>query len=183
MRKIVSIVSSSAAKCIVSFPCPLLLSLHQDYGVGPHEFGQPLSADSISISSAIRFQAPCGLLSSIEDHFFSEPGPINDHCPKPNFSANMETTLAFAKHSSYRCWVHFRGDSCKKNSNKILASPKKSKNNFSFFFGFVEIHLLSFYSRKVDNACVRSVPDWHRIGTNLVRTNPINFVIFNFFWS
>ena len=36
----------------------------------------------------------------IEYHFFSEPGPINDHCPIPNFFANMETTLAFAKHSS-----------------------------------------------------------------------------------
>ena len=39
-------------------------------------------------------------LSSIEYPFFSEPGPINDHCPIPNFSANMDTTLAFAKHSS-----------------------------------------------------------------------------------
>ena len=31
---------------------------------------------------------------------------------------------------------------------------------------------------------VRSVPDWHSIGTNLVRTNPpITFVIVNFLWS
>ena len=31
---------------------------------------------------------------------------------------------------------------------------------------------------------VRSVPDWHGIGTNLVRTNPrITFVIVNFLWS
>ena len=31
---------------------------------------------------------------------------------------------------------------------------------------------------------VRSVPDWHCIGTNLVRTNPpITFVIINFLWS
>ena len=44
-------------------------------------------------------QAPCGLFSE-EYHFFSEPGPINDHCPIPNFFANKETTLAFAKHSS-----------------------------------------------------------------------------------
>ena len=32
--------------------------------------------------------------------FFSEPGPINDYCPIPNFFASMETTLVFAKHSS-----------------------------------------------------------------------------------
>ena len=31
---------------------------------------------------------------------FSEPGPINDHCPIPNFFASTLTTLAFAKHSS-----------------------------------------------------------------------------------
>ena len=31
---------------------------------------------------------------------------------------------------------------------------------------------------------VRTVPDWHGIGTNLVRTNPpITFVIVNFLWS
>ena len=40
------------------------------------------------------------LFSSIEYHFFSEPGPINDHCPIPNFLANMVTTLALATHSS-----------------------------------------------------------------------------------
>ena len=38
--------------------------------------------------------------SLLEYHFFSEPGPINDHCPIPNFFASMETTLAFATHSS-----------------------------------------------------------------------------------
>ena len=31
---------------------------------------------------------------------FSEPGPINDHCPTPNFLASTLTTLAFAEHSS-----------------------------------------------------------------------------------
>ena len=44
-------------------------------------------------------QFPCGL-SSFMDHFFWEPGPTNDHCPVPNFFANMETIFAFAKHSS-----------------------------------------------------------------------------------
>ena len=30
----------------------------------------------------------------------SEPGPINDQCPIPNFFENTLTTLAIAKHSS-----------------------------------------------------------------------------------
>ena len=60
--------------------------------------GCPLSVNSNSISSAILSQAPCGLFSA-EYHFFSEPGPINDHCPTPNLLASTLTTLAFAKHS------------------------------------------------------------------------------------
>ena len=64
------------------------------------EIGCPLSANSNSISSAILSQAPCGLFSSPEYHFFSEPGPINDQCPIPNFFASALKTLAFAKHSS-----------------------------------------------------------------------------------
>ena len=39
------------------------------------------------------------ILFSIEYHFLSETGPINDHCPIPNFFASMETTLEFAPHS------------------------------------------------------------------------------------
>ena len=41
-----------------------------------------------------------GFLRVVEIHFFSEAGPINDHCPIPIFFANTLTTLAFAKHSS-----------------------------------------------------------------------------------
>ena len=100
MRKIVSIVFWSAQQWIDSFPCPLLLRFHRDNGVVARKIGCPLSANSNSISSAIWSQAPCGLFSSVEYHFFSEPGPINDHCPKPNLFASTLTTLAFAKHSS-----------------------------------------------------------------------------------
>ena len=99
MRK-VSIVSRSAEKWIDSFPCPLLLSLHLDNGVVARKIGPPLSSNSIIIFSAIWSQILCGLFSSTEDHFFSEPGQINDHCPIPNFLASMETTSTFAKHSS-----------------------------------------------------------------------------------
>ena len=41
----------------------------------------------------------CGLSSLIEYHFFSEPGPRNDHCPAPNLFAYRETRLAFDPHS------------------------------------------------------------------------------------
>ena len=56
------------------------------------EFQQHLVRDMILNS--------LGLFSSLDCHFFSEPGPTNDHCPIPNFFANMETTLEFATHSS-----------------------------------------------------------------------------------
>ena len=56
------------------------------------EFQQHLVRDVIPI--------PCGPFSSVEYHFFSEPGPINDHCPTPNLLASTLTTPAFAKHSS-----------------------------------------------------------------------------------
>ena len=42
---------------------------------------------------------PCGLSSLIQYHRFSEPGPINDHCPFPNLLAYRDTSLAFARHS------------------------------------------------------------------------------------
>ena len=61
--------------------------------------GCPLSANSSNICSAISSQAPCGLFSK-EYHFFSEPGPIKDHCPIPNLLASTFTFSAFAKHSS-----------------------------------------------------------------------------------
>ena len=99
MRKIVSIVNSSAAKCIGSFPRPLLVRIPLDNGVVARKVGCPHSANSNKISSAILSQASCELLSA-EYHFFSEPGPINDHCPTPKFQASTLTTPAFAKHSS-----------------------------------------------------------------------------------
>ena len=65
----------------------------------PVLIGQPLSANSNSISSALLSQAPCGPFSA-EYHFISEPGPINDHCPIPNLLANTFTDSAFLNHSS-----------------------------------------------------------------------------------
>ena len=85
--KIVSIVSKSAAQCVDSLPCPLLLSWPLDNGVAERKIGHPLSVNSNNILSRILSQIPCGLSSLIEDHCFSEPGPINDHCSSPNLLA------------------------------------------------------------------------------------------------
>ena len=99
MRKIVSIVSKSAAQCVDNFPCPLLLSRPLDNGLVARKIGQSLSANSNNILSAILSHTPCGLSSLIQYHFFSESGPRNDHCHVPNLFAYRETNLAFAKHS------------------------------------------------------------------------------------
>ena len=77
----------------------LLFSWPLYNGVVARNIGCALSANFSNISSAIWSQAPCGLFSD-EYHFFSEPGPINDHCPIPNLPANVFTNLAFFKHSS-----------------------------------------------------------------------------------
>ena len=36
---------------------------------------------------SILSHSPCGMSSLIEYHFFSDPGPRNDHCPAPNLLA------------------------------------------------------------------------------------------------
>ena len=51
------------------------------------------------IFSTILSSTPCRLSSLIEEHFVSEPGPINDHCPIPNHFAKRETSRAFDLHS------------------------------------------------------------------------------------
>ena len=63
------------------------------------KIGQPLSANSTNIFSAVRSHFPRGLSSLIEYHFFSEPGPMNVHCPFPNLFAYRVTRLAFDRHS------------------------------------------------------------------------------------
>ena len=60
--------------------------------------GCPLSASVKNILSAISSHSLCGLSSLIENQFFSEPGPMNDHCPFPNLFA-YETSRAFDSHS------------------------------------------------------------------------------------
>ena len=74
-------------------------------GVVARKIGHPLSAKSSNIFSAILSQIPCGLSSFKEYHFFSEPGPMNDHCLVPNFLAHKDTTSACARHISSLCFV------------------------------------------------------------------------------
>ena len=61
--------------------------------------GCPLSLNFIIISSATLSHSPCGLLSRAEYHFFSDPGPRNDHLPGENLPAHIETRSALALHS------------------------------------------------------------------------------------
>ena len=69
--------------------------------------------------------------------FFSEPGQIHDHCPIPNFFANMETTLAFATHSSSLSSLS-QEMSLNIDTNRILpvkvcgASPKSLSRSLIF---------------------------------------------------
>ena len=80
--KTFSTVSQSAQKCIDNFPPPLLLSTPLDNGLVDRKTGCLLSANvNISCSS------PWGLLSWVEYHFLSDPGPRNDHCPGENLFA------------------------------------------------------------------------------------------------
>ena len=51
-----------------------------------------VSASVTVIFSAILFHSPCGPSSLMEYHFFSDPGPRNDHCPAPIFFAKRETS-------------------------------------------------------------------------------------------
>ena len=70
-----------------------------------------------------------------------------------------------------RYWVRLRGDSRKKDTTMILASSTRTKNSFVSIVGFIELLLLlSFYCRKVDNACLKS--DLCRIG---IVSEPILF--------
>ena len=86
-------------KCMDTFPFPLLFNFPLDKGVVARKMGCPLSANVSSISSAMWSHSLCGLFSE-GYHFFSEPGPMKDHCPIPNLLANVFTKSASFKHCS-----------------------------------------------------------------------------------
>ena len=78
MRKTVSIVPSSAQKCIDKVPPPLLLSVPRDNGLVARKTGCPLPLNLIIISSASLSHSPRGVSMKVQYHFFSDPGPRND---------------------------------------------------------------------------------------------------------
>ena len=53
----------------------------------------------IIINSATLSHSSCGQSTRVEYHFFSGPGPKNDHLPGVNLLAYIETRSAFALHS------------------------------------------------------------------------------------
>ena len=83
-------------------------------------------------------QIPCGLSSLIECHFFSEPGPMGDHCPLPKLLAYRDTSMTFARHSVALSFVpqemslnidinrifpvNCSGVSCNLNSKRLTSS-------------------------------------------------------------
>ena len=85
--KTVSIVPSSAQKCIDNFLPPLLLSTPREYGLVDRKTGCLLSPNFNIIFSAILSHSPRGLLSWAEYHFFSDPSRRNDHLPGENLLA------------------------------------------------------------------------------------------------
>ena len=98
VRKKVSIVPSSAQKCIDKLPPPLLLSTPVDNGLVDRKTC-PLSLNVFIISSATLSHSPCGLITWVDYHFFSDPGPRNDLLPGGNLLAYIETRSASALHS------------------------------------------------------------------------------------
>ena len=77
----------------------LLLSGPRDSGLLTRKTGCPLSPNLIIINSATMSHSSCGLWSWVEYHFFSDPGPRNDHLPGENLFANTHTSVASAIHS------------------------------------------------------------------------------------
>ena len=61
--------------------------------------GCPLCTNLIIIDSATLSHSPCGLSIQVEYHFFSDPGPRNDHRPAGNLFAKIDTRSALALQS------------------------------------------------------------------------------------
>ena len=130
MRKTVSVVPSSAQKCIDNFPAPLLLSTPLDNGLVDRKTGCLLSANVNIICSAFLSHFPCGLISLVEYHFFSDPGPRNDHLPGESLLAEIETSLAFNSHS---CSLSLDPHEMSLNIDMKMIRPVSSSGSTLFF--------------------------------------------------
>ena len=92
--------SRSPRKWKDSFPPPLLRKVPRSKALVPRNTGCPLSLKLSNMCSATSSHSPFGLYVFDPYHFFSDPGPRNDHCPCGNIRAYPATVVDFATHIS-----------------------------------------------------------------------------------
>ena len=95
VRKAVSIVSTSAQKCIDNFPPPLFLSCPRYNALVAGKTGCPLSLNLFIMNSATRSHSPPGLSLSVGFHFVSDPGPRNDQYTSMEFAIHSVSLYGF----------------------------------------------------------------------------------------
>ena len=74
------------------------MSVPRENGLVARKTGCPLSPNLIIIDSATLSHSPRGLSMYVEYHLFSDPSPRNDQRPAGNLFANIDTSVALAKH-------------------------------------------------------------------------------------
>ena len=89
-------VSSLPLKWMDFIPSPLLFNSLLSKALDARNIGCPLWAKLSIMSSAVWSPCPSGLLTWVPFHFFSDPGPGNDQCPRVNLRAYSVTLWAFA---------------------------------------------------------------------------------------
>ena len=134
-----------------------------------------LSANSINIFSANLSQIPCGLSPFIEYLFFSEPGPMNDHCPLPNFLTYKDTSRVFARLSCSLSLVPQEMSLKHRHKNKIkfflwnfLMFPLICSANFWLCRRPATYQILGRCSTRISSASIDSV----KVSVALRRCNP-----------
>ena len=106
MRRINSTVSSLLLEWMVFFPPPLLSTSPLSEALVARNTGCPLSAKLSTMTPAVLFHSPFGLLTWVPYHIFSQPSPGNDHHPCGNFLAYAATFTEFAIQYSWCPCVH-----------------------------------------------------------------------------
>ena len=96
VRRINSMVLSLPLKWMDFIPLPLLFNSPLSKALDARNFGRPLSVkvDHHILSNFVAFSIWFAYVSSV--HFFSNPGPKNDQCPRMNLRAYSVTLWAFA---------------------------------------------------------------------------------------
>ena len=89
-------VSSLPLKWMDFSPYPLLFNSPLCNALLARNAGCPLSAKLSIMPSAVFSHSPSGLLTWVLYHFFSDPSPRNDQCPRVNLWAYWVSMKAFA---------------------------------------------------------------------------------------